>query len=661
MQYDRQVDGTNKPLAQVGVDTGMGLERLCSIMQNKDSVFETDLFENLIKKIEHLTRVKYSEQSTDQKAAFHVLCDHIRSSSLIIADGGAPSNEGRGYVLRKIIRRAALFTQKLTDQNIFPKLSRIFVQEMGDIYPELKEQSQLVYDILRSEIKKFAINLVRGKSLLDRYFSEHKKEKIVSGQHAFKLYDTFGFPLELIHIMAVENGFTVDSDSFEKYMQQQKKQSGKKAAEQKEVYVDLDPTIFTEFTGYKELQTTSNITALIINNNIVDSVKTGTECWVIAKKSPFFIIGGGQVPDQGWLEFGTKKVAHQKVRFIGKAIAAKIIAPTDLSLGDTVTSIVDKERRINAMKNHTGTHLLQAALIELFGKQIKQSGSLVHPDYLRFDFTHHDNLKPADIKKVEDLVNEKIRDNIPVNIEYTTLKDATNRGVIAFFGDKYNPEEVRIVQIADFSAELCGGTHVPETGMIGAFKIVEVNALSAGHRRIVALTGPKAIELFQESFDIVKNLSQEFKVKRDEIIQAVEKQKEQLKEAQISIKNLKKQLVSLKLPEWIAQVKIVGKWPFLFIHLKDMAHDELREIATQLLNTQHEALYFLISSIDKRTAFYVQGSPKVSKELNMKDFALWLFEAHGLRGGGSKSILQGGGGEFDPKLKESVQKWLLEQ
>ena len=243
-----------------------------------------------------------------------------------------------------------------------------------------------------------------------------------------------------------------------------------------------------------------------------------------------------------------------EVRYFNKAIGVKIDAPIDLSLGDPVISTVHPERRINAMKNHTATHLLQSALIELFGKQIKQSGSLVDPDYLRFDFTYHENLSPSQIKRVEDLVNEKIRQNIPVNIEQTTLKNALSKGVIAFFGDKYNPEQVRVVEVPGFSAELCGGTHVRATGDIGVFKITENTALSAGHRRIVAVTGPRAVDLFQESFETIKNLSQEFKVKRNEVVHAIHKQQESIKELQHQIKQLKKQFWQSQLPQWEKEV-----------------------------------------------------------------------------------------------------------
>jgi len=658
MQFDRQPDGTDKPLKQTGVDTGMGLERLCSVVQNVDSVYETDIFANIIKKIEELTDKKYAAQNPQLKAAFNVLADHIRSSTMLIADGCAPSNDGRGYVLRKIIRRAALFTQKLTDQSIFPELSKVVIQDFAPYYPELKAQQEVIFKILDSEVKKFATSLIRGQNILEKYFDETKDTKTITGEQAFKLYDTFGFPIELTKVIAHEKGYTVDTVGFEVAMSKQQEQSNKQT--QEALHVDLDEVVVTEFTGYKELQTLSEIIALVHDGKVVDFVPQGKTCYVIAKKSPFFIVGGGQVPDKGWLEFNAIRVPHSEVRYINNAIAAQIIAPLDLKVGDQVTSIVNEALRVAAMKNHTATHMLQSALIALFGNQIKQSGSLVHPDYLRFDFTYHENLSSDEIKKVEDLVNEKIRENSKVIVEYTTLKDAQSRGALAFFGDKYKPENVRLVEIPHFSAELCGGTHVHATGDIGAFKITEVTALSAGHRRIFAVTGHKAIELFQECFDILKHLSQEFKVKREEVLAHVAKQKEQIKEVSNELKQVKQQLWKSGLPEWLNQVTIINDIPFLFLALKDFSMEEMREIASQL-NSKKPGFYFMVSTADDRFNFFCSVAPQFKDTLNLKDFGLWLKEKQGLRGGGSDTNLSGGGAKYDPNLASSIMQWLESQ
>jgi alanyl-tRNA synthetase len=654
MQFDRQPDGSDKPLKQTGVDTGMGLERLCAVVQEKDSVYQTDLFTPYIARIEELTGKKYSQQDAQTQAAFHVLCDHVRSSTMIISDGGAPSNEGRGYVLRKIIRRAALFAQKLSDKNIFPELSKTVVNELGDIYPELKVNAETIYKILESEISKFAANLVRGQAMLEKYFVEHASTKKVSGAQAFKLYDTYGFPLELIHVMAQEKGFTVDDEGFNGFMAKQQEQSGKKTTD--ELNHLLDDSVTTEFTGYTELQTTSTIKNLIFENKVVNAVPADATCWVIAQKSPYFIVGGGQVPDQGTIMVGGKETPLLQVRYINNAIAAQIATPFALKIGDAITSKVDPVWRTNAMKNHTATHLLQAALIELFGKQIKQSGSLVHPDYLRFDFTYHENLNTADLNKVEDLVNQKIMQNIPVNIEYMGLPDALKRGALAFFGDKYNPENVRMVEIPQFSVELCGGTHVRATGDIGVFKITEISALSAGHRRITAVTGPRALELYQDTFTICKTLGQDFKVQREHVLDAVHKLKEEYKLLQNEFKNLKKQSYQSQLAAWTEQTESINGTNFLYQELKDATNEELKDLATQLSNKK-PGLYFFTSVTEGKGIFFALLCPSI-KNINLKKFAEFLKDKHGIRGGGSGTILQGGAPQFDKTLKEDIQKWL---
>jgi alanyl-tRNA synthetase len=658
MQYDRQADGTDKLLKQTGVDTGMGLERLCVVVQKKDSVFETDLFEPILKKIEELSGLKYEKQDQKVKASFHVLADHIRSSALIIADGGSPSNEGRGYVLRKIIRRAALFSEKLSKNNIFPSLVDPLIEKLGPIYPELEINREKIKKILSSEIERFAANLLRGQAILETYFEKDEKTHTITGEQAFRLYDTFGFPLELIRIIANERGFVVDVTGFEGHMLEQQKRSGKKGKHE-ETSVEFPETLTTEFTGYTQTETSAPIIALIAdkNNNLVDHVEKGTECWVMCSQSPFYVERGGQVSDKGWIVIDGYKTEILEIKNFNMTIGTKILASEAMNVGMVIEQVVDKEVRLDTMKNHTATHLLQAALIELFGKQIKQSGSLVEPDYLRFDFTYHENLSPEDVKRVEDLVNKKIMENIPVTTSISSYKEATSRGVIAFFGDKYNPENVRVVEVPGFSAELCGGTHVNATGDIGAFKITDVSALSAGNRRIFAVTGPKALELFQESYRTVKTLSQEFKVQPHEVLNSVEKQKEQLKSLQTEIKSLKKKIVATQLPTWLAQVESVNEIPFLFLELEETPGDELKELAQQM-QRQKPALYFLISSTDEKSAFIASLAPELSEKVDLKQFQTWIREELGLRGGGNKVALQGGGPRLEKTWAEQIKNWL---
>lgn len=656
MQFDRQADGSLKELTHKGVDTGMGLERLCAVMQHKDSVFETDVFSGIIAEIERLTGRRYAQQSPEIKASFNVLADHIRSSTLIIADGGSPSNEGRGYVLRKIIRRAALFAQKLTEHNIFPELSKIVVNELGSYYPELIIHQERIYKVLQSEIEKFATNLIRGQQILKTYFEESKNHKKITGDQAFKLYDTYGFPLELIILMAQEAGFTVDHTAFDVCMERQKSQSGKKTSDPLDT-LDLNELVVSEFTGYHELETESEIIALVQDNTGVDRVPAGQDCYVITGRSPFFIVGGGQVPDEGWLVIDNQKIPVTEARFINKRIAVKITAPVALHVGMPLTSVINTRWRTNAMKNHTATHLLQAALMSVLGNSIKQSGSLVHPDYLRFDFTYHENLSVEQIAHVENIVNQKIMDNIPVAVEYTSMKKALERGALAFFGDKYNPENVRMIDIDGFSVELCGGTHVRSTGDIGVFKITEVTALAAGHRRIVAVTGPKALELFQETFASIKHLSQEFKVKREEVVPTIEKQKDTIKVLSAQIKDMRKNLWKSQLADWIAHAQVINSVPYLFVHTKDYALEDLREISA-MITQKSPGLHIIINEAGTTTNIVASISPTYKHALDLKKLGSWFKDEHKILGGGSPILIQGAGGKFDPSLEKSIFEWL---
>ena len=616
MQYNRLPDGTDKPLSKTGVDTGMGLERLCAIMQDKESVFETDLFAPLIKRMEELTGLSYATSASEIQAAFRVLADHIRSTCCAIADGGTPSNEGRGYVIRKIIRRAALFAQKLGNEHLFEQAAPAFITFMGSIYPELKEQETQIVALLKSEVEKFHKTFLNGQQILEGYFKE-AQDKQVTGKQAFKLYDTYGFPLELTKVMAHEKGFTVDTQEFEQEMESQRQRSGKKVQEQE---WEFDESISTTFTGYEAHRNEATILALVVDKEQVTSVDKGTLVYVVTNVSPFFIECGGQVSDQGFIFKGTEKTALRGLKKIGNATGSLIEAPVALKVGDSVILEVDSPSRIRTMNNHTATHMLQSALIELLGKQVRQSGSVVTPDYLRFDFTYHENLTSEQIKIVEARVNQKILENIPLQVKQMTLKEATDKGVIAIFGEKYQPEKVRVIDIPGFSAELCGGTHVTATGDIGCFKITEVSALSAGNRRIVALTGPASVELFQDTFNSVKTLGTEFKVPVEKVVDAVMKQKDQLKKAQSTIKELKKSLYTSLMNEWITSIETVKEIPFLYLEIDAQAED-LKEIATALLKKK-PGLYFLVGQGEERLPFFIALDQTYASSLEMNEFAL---------------------------------------
>lgn len=655
MQYDRQANGSDVPLLQKGVDTGMGLERLTALLQNKESVFDTDLFAPLIAHIQIFTGKNYNDAKND-KPAFRVLVDHIRSSAFAIADGGTPSNEGRGYVLRKIIRRAALFAQKLGNINVFASLVDPLAESMGSLYPELVTNRAMIKKLIESEIERFEHSLTTGREVFEKYALEIEKEykDCIPGSAAFKLYDTFGFPLELTKVLAHERGLTVDIAGFEAEMEKQRTQSGKKIAATSVVGAQaLSPT---EFIGYDSLTATSPITGIIQNNTYVDSCAAQEECWVTTKESPFFVECGGQISDKGTITIAGITTPVLELKKIDKVIAAKISAPVALKKDLEVTLSVDEASRLATMKNHTATHLLQAALIELLGKQVRQSGSLVTPDYLRFDFTYHENLTPQEIAAIENRVNAKIMENIRVSIYTTDYQSAVNQGVMAIFGEKYNPESVRVIDVPGFSKELCGGTHVRYTGDIGSFKITDVSALSAGNRRIVAVTGAGALALFQESFNLAKSLSQALKVKTADVPQAFKKQQEQLKDCTTKVKELKKTVWQLNKPLWLKQMVDIRGIPFLYLPLPQTAPEELRDIAQELIKSQL-GMYILTVPTPEKTTILIALSPELVSKIDLTKVLEWL-KQQGLSGGGSKTSLQASAPYLDQSFISKLQDWL---
>jgi alanyl-tRNA synthetase len=655
MQFDRQQNGKLVPLKQTGIDTGMGFERLNMLLQKKESVFQTDIFAPLIKKIEKLTKRSYKDSNKNIQAAFNVLCDHVRSASLLITDGCLPSNEGRGYVLRKIIRRAALFAQKLSDnQKLFSTLSKEFISYFYLIYKELKDNEQLIINTLNNEIEKFSNNLKQGQTILDKYIQENKSKKqaILSGKQIFKLYDTYGFPPEITRVAALEQDFTLDMPGFEEEMKKQQEQSGK---DKNEIFsLDIPENIKTKFVGYETLELETKVNFVINEDDY---------SWIITNESPFYVESGGQVSDTGFIKINETilpiKGFYKTELAQDPAIAIKI-KNTNIKTGDTVKCIVDFYNRSNTAKNHTATHMLQAALIQIFGKHIKQAGSFVNDQNLRFDYTSNNTPTKDDLNKIELIVNQKIQENITLNVSVTTLQKAQDAGVTAIFGEKYNPESVRVVQIPGFSAELCGGTHVNATGDIGCFKIESDVALSSGVRRITALTGPKCLELFQQTFDLSKKLGDKFKVKIDSILPAVEKQQENLNNINSQLKQLKKQMWKLQIPTWQEQVKPIGKIPFLFLELNDFDGGQLKDISNEI-ESKSPGFYFVInnnSNNPERISFFGYVSNVWSKSVNLKNLSKMLNEKFNFKGGGSLALIQGGGPKSDINIKEEIENWI---
>jgi len=659
MQYNRQPDGKLVPLTQTGVDTGAGLERVALVMQGKDNVYDTDTFTYIRNAIEKLSGKNYEQSSPQTKAAFNVLCDHIRSTSLIIADGGMPSNEGRGYVLRKIIRRAALFAQKLGNPMIFPQLFPTIVDELGSTFPELVKGKELIQQVLTLEVERFSENLVNGQAILKQYIETNKKTGLtkLSGEQVFKLYDTFGYPPELSTLMAQDYGFTVDMEGFEREMGKQRELSGQKtesSSAQKELNVPAG--LVSTFTGYQTTTDTSKITWSMVD---------GDSAYIVTEKSPFYVECGGQVDDSGTLTIDGKSftvVGLSKAGGFTKdfAIVHKIKCfPADakhFAVGTQVTLTVDAATRADTANNHTATHLLQAALCKVLGSYVKQAGSVVHPDYLRFDFAHFTALTPEQIEQIETLVNQKIAENIQVKINHQTLEEAQKKGVTAFFGEKYDPTSVRSIQVADFSHELCGGTHVPATGVIGLFKITSETSLATGVRRIVAVTGNGSVRLFRETFNTVRQLSMRLKSSTSEVVSGVEKLFATIDQHNATIKQLSSKLQDSQIPFWLDEMKQYGRLRALFLQLEGLEIQDLKDICEKLARRQ-EGLFVIMSHKEKDPAtvsFFAMVSDGVRQHLTIDPIAEFV-RKEGLKGGGKGNAIQGGGTLADkPGFKQRL-------
>lgn len=659
MQYNRSQEGALEPLSQTGVDTGMGFERLCSVLQNKPTVFETDVFSALHKAIKQYTEIDYATASPLLKGACNVLFDHVRSSSLLIADGCTPANDGRGYVLRKIIRRAALFTQKLTtDTHLFTQLAEAFIKDQKEQFPELGESQELITAILQNEVDRFTANLQQGQSLVLSYIEAHKEagKRHITGKEAFTLYDTYGFPLELTQVIAREHGFTVDTAGFEEHMAYQQALSKQQSDALNQV--SFPETLQTTFTGYQTLE--ENVRILWAEPTYDNMT------WVITDRSPFYVASGGQVNDCGTFYINEKAYQVMDLQKAGNRFTpaiAHLLKPHDeksetIKEGDTARCIVNQEHREDVVRNHTATHLLHAALRSLLGSHVKQAGSLVTADYLRFDYNHHEALTPEVITTLENTINTVIWQAIPTHVTHTTLEKAQEKGAMAFFGEKYNPESVRVVSVPGFSIELCGGTHASNTGIIGSFKITSDTALSTGTRRITAVTGRKALSLFQDTFGICKHTSERFKTTFEEIIPALDRQQEIVQTLQRDMRALKKELLSSQLSSFTHHIKKESSIPYALIIQENLSYDELRTIAISMQNNT-PGIYGVMSKEEDNKVRFILSTHSTHQE-TIPHTTLTSFISHyGLRGGGKPGLIQGGGvnvniSELEKGLKELI-------
>ncbi len=659
MQYDRQPDGTLQPLPKPSVDTGMGLERIAAVMQNVHSNYEIDLFANLLKAV---AEVVGSDDLGNK--SLRVIADHIRSCAFLITDGVLPSNEGRGYVLRRILRRAIRHGNQLGQKDMFfHRLVAPLVAEMGEAYPELKSAQAQVEKVLKLEEEQFAKTLEQGLRILEQDL-EALQGKQIPGDVVFKLYDTYGFPADLTADIARERELTIDEDGFAKEMEKQKERS-KEAGKFKANYHDgLEVATATEFTGYDQTATEATVTELFVEGQSVQSVSAGQEAVVVLDKTPFYAESGGQVGDVGTLSNGSASFEVNDTRKERDAhLHTGLLASGELKVGDSVKAEINNELREAIRLNHSATHLMHAALREVLGDHVAQKGSLVTAGRLRFDFAHLEAMKPEQIRQVEKIVNQQIRANTEVKTELMAIDDAKAKGAMALFGEKYD-DEVRVLTMGEnnFSIELCGGTHAARTGDIGVFQILSEGGVAAGVRRVEAVTGEGALHWIEQTNDTVANLSGLLKGGRESLVEKVQQTLDRVKALEKELEKQKAKLASSAGDDLLQQAKEIAGVKVLSAAVEGVDGKALRDMVDKLKNKMGSGIIVLGVKSDKVSL--VAG---VTKDLTGKvkagDLVNHVAQQVGGKGGGRPDLAMAGGPEVEklvPALA-TVEEWLTQK
>ena len=647
IQNERLADGSLVQLSQSHVDTGAGLERITSVLQNKTSNYETDLFQPVIKELESKSKIKY----VDNPVPFQVIADHIRMLCFSIADGALPSNEGRGYVLRRILRRASRFGRVLKlEEPFLHKLVPTLCELMSEAYPELTEKSTHIKLVIGTEETLFNQTLGRGINHLEKLIDKLDSGSTISGEDAFKLYDTYGFPIDLTQLIARENDIKVDEDGFDSEMSKQKKkarQSGKFKLKDKNInWVTISSEKDSEFVGYEYLKTSSRVLKYAeIENGYI----------IVLDKTPFYAESGGQVGDRGSISFDGVDLTVIDVQKQNEMIVHLCKGEvSNWSKANSVKCSVDEDHRNNVKRNHTATHLLHAALKSVLGDQVQQAGSLVHPNYLRFDLTYFEKISKVQIREIEKIVNSQILINSTLNVSIKAYDEAIKNGVVALFGEKYG-DQVRVVSTGKFSNELCGGTHVNSTGDIGLLKIIEESSLASGVRRIVAVTGSAALELFQNQSDLIFDIQRKLNCNEDELSNRINILYEDKKSLEKKLKQLN-QSDDSEILLWIKDSIEVGDHVLVMRNLSIEDSDELKRLGDRLIDKIESGIGVLFNDgNDKPSAVIVVSDNLVKEKINAGALAKQIGSFMG-GGGGGKPHLATAGGRDSSAIKEAMEK-----
>jgi alanyl-tRNA synthetase len=638
MQYDRSSDGVLVPLPKPSVDTGMGLERVAAVMQGVHTNYDIDLFKSLIRAAANVTGTQDL-----QSASLRVIADHIRACTFLIIDGVVPSNEGRGYVLRRIIRRAIRHGYKLGQtQPFFHKLVSTLVQEMGSYYAELASGEARAAQVLAQEEIRFAETLATGMALLDAE-TVKLKSSVIPGETVFKLYDTYGFPADLTADIARERGLTIDQAAFDVAMEAQR---GRARAASK-FGADLRDTIKlsgkTDFSGYDRVADAARVTTLIFDGALVEVLRPGQEGQVVLDHTPFYAESGGQIGDSGLLLGANARFTVRDTQKIGASYAhVGVLEKGELRIGDAVDAQVDQERRKAIALNHSATHLLHAALRKILGKHVEQKGSLVAADRLRFDFSHTQALSPDELRQVEDLVNSEIRENAPVQTRVMALDQAKAAGAMSLFGEKYD-SDVRVLSIGDFSMELCGGTHVERAGDIGLFKITGESGVAAGIRRVEALTGRGAYNWVVHTEQVLRDLAAMLRGSRDDVDEKVRELVERSRRLEKEVQQLKSKLASGHGGDLSAGAKDVGGIKVLAAQIDGADVRSLRDALDGLRSKLGSSVIVLASVQDGKVLLVAGVSDDLVARMKAGELVGLVAAKVGGRGGGRADFAQAGG------------------
>jgi len=658
MQFNRDEQGNMNPLPKPSVDTGMGLERMAAVMQHVHSNYEIDLFQDLLQAVARETGAAFSMEEPSLK----VIADHIRSCSFLIADGVLPSNEGRGYVLRRIIRRAVRHGYKLGQSKpFFHKLVADLVKEMGDAYPELKEKQVQIEEALKNEESRFAQTLETGMALLENALAKGSKK--LDGEIIFKLYDTYGFPYDLTADICRERNIELDEAGFEREMEAQRARARAAQSFKANAQLPYDGQD-TEFKGYSERQTESKVLALYKDGEQVNELNEGDEGAIVIDFTPFYAESGGQVGDVGYIFAGENRFEVRDTQKIKAAVFGQFGVQTSgrLKVGDSVTAKVDDEIRNANMRNHSATHLMHKALRDVLGEHVEQKGSLVTAESTRFDISHPQAVTAEEIAEVERRVNEAILANVAVNAAIMSMEDAQKTGAMMLFGEKYG-DEVRVLQMGGFSTELCGGTHVSRTGDIGLFKIISEGGIAAGVRRIEAITGLNALKWAQDQERLVKDIIAETKAQTEkDVLAKIQAGAAHAKALEKELARAKAELAVHAGAKLLDDAKDLGATKLVAAQIEADAA-ALREIVTDLTGKSEQAIVLLAAVNDGKVSLCAGVSKPLTGKVKAGDLVKFAAEQVGGKGGGRPDLAQAGGTDAAklPEMLGSVEGWVKEK